>query len=245
MKILDDLLSTINNDYKVRDIRQGPYLTSVVSSGCGLATTPHNTSFHHDHFPIQETGMLHKKTAKELAALAYSKKQYEAAIGMAALNSLLDLDKTHFSLINAADLIEENGRGKTVAIVGHFPFVERIRKTAKELHVLDKHPYEGDLDASKAHEVIPQAEVVAITGSAFINHTIEELLGLCQRNTFIIVLGPSTPLSTVLFDYGVHIICGTRVVDSEVVLRYISQGATFRQMKGIELVAIENYTERR
>lgn len=42
------------------------------------------------------------------------------------------------------------------------------------------------------------------------------------------VLGPSTPLSPVLFDHGVTFISGARVVDEVSALRTVGQGATFR-----------------
>jgi len=50
------------------------------------------------------------------------------------------------------------------------------------------------------------------------------------------VLGPSTPLSTVLFDHGVDIISGTRVVDEAAVMRTVAQGASFRQVEGVRLL---------
>ena len=53
----------------------------------------------------------------------------------------------------------------------------------------------------------------------------------CRPGALVIVLGPTAPLSPVLFDYGVDVISGSRVVDVEAVLRYISQGATFKQVK--------------
>ena len=42
------------------------------------------------------------------------------------------------------------------------------------------------------------------------------------------VLGPSTPLSPVLFDHGAPFISGTRVVDEAAVLRTVGQRATFQ-----------------
>ena len=75
------------------------------------------------------------------------------------------------------------------------------------------------------------ADVIGITGTAFNNHTIERLLGLCQPQAYVIILGGTAPLSPVLFDYGVDAISGTQVVDPEMVLRCVSQGATFRQIK--------------
>jgi uncharacterized protein (DUF4213/DUF364 family) len=47
------------------------------------------------------------------------------------------------------------------------------------------------------------------------------------------VLGGTAPLSPVLFDHGVDAIAGSKVTDPETVLRFVSQGATFRQIKGV------------
>ncbi|MDH5468886.1 MAG: DUF364 domain-containing protein, partial [Candidatus Aminicenantes bacterium] len=51
-------------------------------------------------------------------------------------------------------------------------------------------------------------------------------------------LGPSTPLSTVLFDYGFDAISGSMVTDRDRVLNCISQGANFRQVKGVRKVTL-------
>jgi len=54
------------------------------------------------------------------------------------------------------------------------------------------------------------------------------------------VLGPSTPLSPVLFDYGVDLLCGSIVTDIEPVLRAVRQGANFRQVHkaGVQLICM-------
>jgi uncharacterized protein (DUF4213/DUF364 family) len=65
------------------------------------------------------------------------------------------------------------------------------------------------------------------------------LLDLRGPNAYVIVLGPTAPLSPVLFDYGVDVISGTKVINPETVLRHVSQGATFRQMKGVRLLTMK------
>jgi len=81
--------------------------------------------------------------------------------------------------------------------------------------------------------LIPQADVLGITGTAFTNHTLENLLQLCNPKAFVIVLGDTAPLSPILFDYGVDVVSGTKVVDPEIVLRCVSEGANYRQIKGV------------
>jgi len=56
---------------------------------------------------------------------------------------------------------------------------------------------------------------VGVTGSALTNHTMDHLLSICNPNAYVAVLGDRTPLSPVLFDYGVDAISGTMAVDSE------------------------------
>jgi uncharacterized protein (DUF4213/DUF364 family) len=238
MKILDALLSSLKMESRVQDIRQGPFQTAVLTRSCGLASTPHCGGSHHGAAPVADAGLLLEKDAKTLAQLANSSSLHEAAIGMATLNSLIDVDVTRCIKLNASDLIAEKGRDKRVAIVGHFPFIPQLRDIVKDLWVIEKHPQEGDLAETEAENFIPKADVVAITGTAFTNHTMEPLLEFCNPGAFVVILGDSSPLSPVLFDYGVDAISGTKVVDSRLVLLCVSQGATFRQVKGIELLTM-------
>ena len=241
--ILDDLLSSLTGDVAnegavVKQVLIGAFWTAVVSEDCGLASTTVDRTKMHGHSQVDNAGNLVGKRAIELANLARSSSSLEATVGLAAINSLLKVDEGQFVDLNAGDYLEEKGSGKRVAVVGHFPFIPRLRRSASTLWVLEQRPGEGDLAADEAALVLPQADIVAITGTAFINHTIDNLLNLCRPNSLVMVLGPTTPLSPVLFDYGVSIISGTRVVDTELVLRCASEGATFRQMRGTRLVTM-------
>jgi uncharacterized protein (DUF4213/DUF364 family) len=239
MKILEELLSTLNTDDKVIDIRQGPFQTAVLTRNCGLASTPHSQGpHHHSAPPVSEPGQLLGKDVKTLAELVQSQSLHEAAIGMATINSLLDIDEKRCVKLNAGNLIAEKGTNKNVAIVGHFPFIPRLRDIVKELWVIEKNPQEGDLPEDESERFIPQADVVGITGTAFTNHTIEHLLELCRPGAYVVVLGDSAPLSPLLFDHGVDAVSGTKVVDAELAMQCVSQGATFRQIRGIELLTM-------
>jgi len=239
MKIIDALLSTLSCEATVRDIRQGPFQTAVLSRNCGLASTLHDHSHRHSKPPVKGAGSLMEEDTAALVQLVYSPSPLEAAIGMATINSLLEVDEKRCTQLNAGDLLAEKGRGKRVAIIGHFPFVPELRKVVKELWVIERNPWEGDLTEAASEDLIPRADVIGITGTAFTNHTIERLLGLCNPKAYVVILGDTAPLSPLLFDYGIDAISGTKVVEPEAVLRCVSQGATFRQIKGIRLLTMK------
>jgi uncharacterized protein (DUF4213/DUF364 family) len=52
------------------------------------------------------------------------------------------------------------------------------------------------------------------------------------------VLGPSTPLSPVLFAHGATLLSGVQVVDEQAVQRTVAQGATFQQVEGVRLLTL-------
>jgi uncharacterized protein (DUF4213/DUF364 family) len=153
---------------------------------------------------------------------------------MATINSLLEIDENSCIELNAAELIVEKGKGKRTAIVGHFPFVPRVREYSKEVWVIEKNPKAGDFGEAEADNLIPRANVVAITGTALTNHTVEHLLDLCNPKAYVIVLGDTAPLSPILFDHGFNAISGTKVMNTELALRCVSEGANFRQIRGIK-----------
>ena len=233
MKIIDDLLSAADPDAAVRDVRLGPYWTAVLTRGCGLAFVILSPFRHHGKAPVRDAGHLLDKSAYELAQMARSESTLEAAIGMATINSLLNIEEERCLDLNARELIAEKGKDKRVAIVGHFPFIPKIREIVKELWVIEKNPRDGDFTEQEAEDFVPKAHVIAITGTSLTNHTFSHLLKLCDPKAYVIVLGGTTPLSPVLFDYGVDAISGTKVINSELALRCVSEGSKFRQIQGV------------
>jgi len=234
-RILDDLISSLSGGSIVREVHTCVFWTAVLSKHCGLASTFHET--HPTHRPVKGAGSLIGLPALELAQYARSDSVLEASIGMAAINSLIDIDEARCVGENAFAVLARKGRNRNVAVVGHFPWIPQLRKIAGKLWVIEQRPQEGDLPAEAAEELLPQADVVGLTGTSFINHTVERLLEL-SKNSLIVILGPTTPLSPVLFDYGVDIVAGTKVVEPDKTISSISQGAMFRQVEGVRLVTM-------
>jgi len=243
MPIIDRLLDQITHDAPVRSLAVGAHWTIVCSRRCGLASTVTEQK-PHAHAPVREAGSLHLKSARELAEYARSDRLLEASIGVAAINSLIEVDERNAAEVNAFELLKQHGAGRRVALVGHFPFIPKLREIASQLWVVELTPDHGEHPAEAAGDLIPKADVVALTGSALINHTLEGLLALCPTGVPVIVLGPSTPLSPVLFDHGATLIAGTRVLDEDAALRTVAQGATFQQVQGVRLLTLARDSRR-
>lgn len=153
------------------------------------------------------------------------------SLGLAAVNALLPPPRGLES-IKGQDLIHRHGAGRRVAVVGHFPFVERMGPQFADLAVLELSPRQGDLPADRAADVIPRADVVAITGTTLLNGTLAGLLALCRPEAFVLVLGPSTPFAPALFDLGVDAIAGAVVDHAESVQNGIRRGLPFKAIEG-------------
>lgn len=236
MPLLDDLLSSLQGDARVRDVRCCIFWTAVASRHCGLAATVRG-EFKHGDQPVAAPEAIAGSSARDLAARAASPSLVEASIGVAALNSLLEPPESRLDL-NAVDVVMAQAPFRPIAVVGHFPFVAKAREKARQLWVLEQYPRLGDLPDTAAPEVIPRAEIVVITGSALINHTMEGLLRLCRQEAYVMVVGPSTPLSPVLFDYGVDLAGGVIVGDEERVMKQVSAGAVLHQIEPLRRVSI-------
>lgn len=239
--IIEDLLADLpEKPVPVRSVCIGANWTAVCSTHCGLAATIISEDVHDHTTVVRDAGHLLERSAQELAGYALSKYPLEAGIGVAAINSLLEVNEQNAAEINAADLLMEKGAGKTVALVGHFPFIQKLRERVGNLQVLEIHPGENEYPKEAADEIIPHADVVGITGSSLVNDTMDGLLDLCDPNALVIILGPTTPLSPVMFEHGADIIAGSRVINEKSVLAAVEQGASFKQITGVKLLAFTN-----
>jgi len=243
MKILKELLTTLPAG-RVVDVNIGLHWTAAVvevdgQRRCGLATTLH-TNHQHGVPDIPKAGVLEKMPALELAKFIFEPGRTMTSVGMAVVNALLPQNPGTWVDLNAENVIAEKGADKSVVLIGHFPFVPRLEPRVGSLSVLELEPRPGDHHASTARDIIPTADVLAITSMTLLNHTLENLLEFANPKAYIIMLGPTTPLSPVLFDYGIDTQSGSVVTSIDPVLAAVRQGANFRQVHraGVRLVSI-------
>jgi hypothetical protein len=126
-----------------------------------------------------------------------------------------------------------------IGIVGRFPFVGELKSKVKgkEIYVFERKPIPGVLPDTAEEELVPKCDLVIISGSAFVNKSLQRLLEI--SNGYTLVIGPTTPLTPILFDYNADLLAGVLCKD-EKVLEIVSQGGGTKEFGGaVEDVVME------
>lgn len=240
MDIYQDLIDSVklSFDEKVKDLRVGIRWIGVLTKKLGISITFDNNK----HMTgIEDAGNFSGKNAEELLNFLKTFDTLKIGIGLGTLNSLLKQPK-NFETINIFDYLLEKGKDKKIVFIGHFEDINKLENVAKEVTIIERKPKEEDFLDTFQEYLIPEADIVAITGSTFANKSIKRILEL-SKNSYTIVFGPSTPLSEVLFDYGVDMIGGILIKDDKKVLDIISQGGSLNKFKNlVEFVTIKRRT---
>jgi uncharacterized protein len=233
MKLVDALLESIpDQETTIANLLIGLHWIALDSATTGVAHVFRGNQ----GFELSAAGNIIGKNAREITRLLHSWEPLEASLGLAAFNSLM---QPRGEQVNVHEYIMSKAPGKTVTCVGRFPFYPELARTAARSYLLEMAPGEGELPPFAAEEVVPESNLVIITGTTLITKTMQRLLELTQRKSLVIILGPSTPLSEVLFDYGATVVAGIRVVDRELLYRSLAQGVKFyRNFAGIEPVTL-------
>lgn len=239
-QLLREFLGELDNleDSPVRQIITADcgHLVAVESVGMGIASWALHRPVPAEELPLPGSC----DSAKTLATKILEEDPMAATIGLACLNSLLPRPPDeNLQDIKAQELIRRYGRGKKVAVIGHFPFVDKIRTEFDQFWVLEKSPKPGDLHADHASRVLPAADVVAVTATTLANGTLAAILQLCSDSAVKIMLGPSTPLSPFLFRCGIHALAGCLVTNRTLAGEGILAGLPFKQLKGVRYVVWE------
>ncbi len=135
-------------------------------------------------------------------------------------------------------------------MIGRFPFADRLRERCGQLWVFERglDRRQEDFGEEAMEQLLPQADVVAVTATTLLNRTLPGVLACVRPDTFVMMLGPSTPLTPVLFDYGFDVLCGTVIDDPTTVLRAAGEGAVTSQITGVRRVSMwkgDNSTQSR
>lgn len=229
-QIYDDLINEIPEDLTVLECMLGASWTLVRSEqGLGIAKTIKGGK--------QGTKLnnIAGMQLKKLAEYSKSWNMLEASLGMAAINAAFNnplqvKDITGEPVVksgnpekyNAFKILEPNLQGKKVAVIGHFPEIEKL-KTICELSILEREPQAGDYPDTACEYLLPEQDFVFITGTAFTNKTMPRLLQLAKKAEIVLV-GPSVPVSKILFNYGVNLIGSFVVIEQQLIWKAVQEG---------------------
>jgi len=217
MGLTEDILSGIE-DRPVEDVRVGiKYTCARVGGRIGVAHTLYTPGH------CKTLAGAGELEGTKVACLALSDDSVEACIGTAAINAQIPPTLGAGGGNIFKSILEMAPEFRRIGVVGEFPFVKKL--DPERTFAFEEREVPGYLPMEREGEMIPECDLVIITGCAFSNHTLENLLRI--SNGYNMVIGPTTPLSPVLFDYGAHLLAGVRTSDVRV-MDIIGQGGGTR-----------------
>ena len=214
-------------DRRVEDIRIGLGYAGVKLEGAMLGIA---AVLRHEIAPgcttLNRAGTLKgSKASKLLRYLVEGKNSLDKTIGLATANALIELKKSEKE-VDTIDLMNISQRDH-VAMVGLFkPLVGRIRKTGALLSIIERDPTRADvLDSNATDKILKDCTIAIITATSIINGTIEDIINRLGTPKHAVLLGPSTPLCSNIFqDTGLTLLGGSTITDNDKILQVISEG---------------------
>jgi uncharacterized protein len=220
---------------KVKDIRAGLGYTCVMldDASCGLAYTFRNELGECCGI-LDDAGSIIGKDGAEIIPWAKSENRLEAAIGLAAINAVFNDLKAVWATGNVTSAMDV-GPNDTFGMVGEFrPILSEIKDKVNNIYVFEQDvPEDSKLFSSDTIPLhLPKCDVVVITATTIINHTIDEVLSHCGSARKVCLIGPSTPLCPQVFGkHNVTLLAGSVVKAPELILQIVSQGGGTMSMK--------------
>jgi hypothetical protein len=171
------------------------------------------------------------------AELLKSDGAFAISLGAAALNAGL-VPPPDLPDLEASTIMAERGKYGETVLVGEFPFTDWLRKQVQTLHLFELRDIPGRTSPVLWDEILSRCRVLGLTGTTLITRAMAAYLEKAPQ-AFTIVIGPTTPLSPVLFSRGADILAGCRVVSPGPVFEAIRQGMSFRDFKklGVRFLA--------
>ncbi|HYH39584.1 MAG TPA: DUF2478 domain-containing protein [Azospirillum sp.] len=220
-RLYEDLLLGVE-DAEVKRVVIGPkwILVETAAGAVGLAARPAGSADAVVPPPDSWAGRRLRDLA-EPAARGWN--ALEIAIGIAALNAHYNHAGQTGPAVNGLELYA--GIEGRVVVIGGFP---QIRERLPRAQVIEIDPRPGEYPEPACDWLLPGAEAVVATASALANRTLPRLLA-ASRGARVTLVGPGTPLTPRLFDYGIETLSGFVAENVPALVEAILGGASSKQ----------------
>jgi uncharacterized protein (DUF4213/DUF364 family) len=187
-------------------------------------------------------GKIKGKPARDTIKEAFSDHGIRRGVGIATVNALAEIcweRRPHplVELRRGIDAFDANAfrpDDLTVVVGAFVPFLKELKRRKQPFLVLEKDPDTLKPEempfyrpAVMAREIVPQADVLLITGTTLINDTLEDLLSWARPDARVTVVGPTVGLWPDAFlKRGADILGGVKITDPDAFLDLLAEGGS-------------------
>ena len=244
-----DILGSDLDDIRIERAVIGVFFTGVkLSTGhAGACATPIKTIPEAVCCPSSAMAMpfpgkLKEKPARDVIKEAFSDHGIRRGVGIATVNALADLcweRRPHplVELQRGTDAFDANSfrpDDRTVVVGAFVPFLKELKRRKQPFLVLEKDPDTLKTEempffrpAEMARAVVPEADVLLITGTTLLNDTLEELLSWARPEARVTVVGPTVGLLPDAFlRRGADILGGVKITQPDEFLDLLAEGGS-------------------
>jgi len=235
MSLYSDLFASVHDhDCEVRRVCVGLYWTAVESRYVGLSPTWGG----YFRVPVQGAGELAGRSALDLAGRYRGEDLIEVTVGLAALNSMFEPEGEPGSFLDASTL---QAIKKIVTLVGTFPSYEQILSVAKYTEFTKVKPPTDMRRGLPDYRYVPHnSELVIVDSATLIDGSFHDVMR-ASKEAPVFMQGPGTPMHHVLFEHGLSMLGGVRVVDADALFASVMEGACSpQQLEGLEPLVLRS-----
>lgn len=212
----------------------------------GLTSTLPSIVNSADCSKIKFAGNLTNKKLFELLEWSYLAPSLEKIIGIATLNAvsqhILRIKNSYSKLQGDLLYYLKINQDTSITIIGLMkPFIRKLVKKTRKITLVEdtisvpqefkEFNFRTNIDELEKEEIF--TDILFCTGTSLINNTLEQILNLFRKKARkTIVMGPSVGLlPDILFDYGVSIVGGMEITNSEETLKILQEGGGTKLFK--------------
>ena len=187
-------------------------------------------------------GNLEDKPVSEILKYSLDPNVLKSAIGVATLNALSQLiieseQGVEYPIVKDTDGFDllKIQPTETVSLIGAFgPYIRRLKIMGNPFFIVERNTQTLRPDEMKYYKpesemsfALKESEVVIVTGTAIVNHSIDTILSFVSNGKRTAIIGPTASMiPDAFFERGVNVMAGVRILESDLMIKILKQGGS-------------------